>query len=465
LRSLAFALPALATLVAGVGCVSGVPIAEVEPGEWLTAGAATNTLILGRNAFIAPAPNLTAEHEAQFYLGNSFFNDAWVESPASTTARDGLGPLFNARSCAACHFLDGRAQPPQTTEDSILGTLLRLSVPEEEQSAFRPEPTYGGQLQDQGITGFAGEATLQISWEEVPGSYADGTEYSLRRPTAIVEDLSYGEMDPATLSSLRVAPQMLGLGLLEGISMERLLSLADAEDLDGDGISGRISEVIDSETQEAAAGRFGWKGEQPRVRTQCAAAFSGDLGLTSSLVPFDDCSAEQVDCLEALSGGEPEVQPEILDAVALYSAALAVPVRREWDDEEVLRGKWLFTDLGCDGCHVRSHTTSSDAPLPELADQDIWPYTDLLLHDLGEGLSDGRPVGSASASEWRTPALWGLGLVPVVNGHDNLLHDGRARGFAEAILWHEGEAAQSTESFKQLNISDRDALVRFLESL
>lgn len=432
----------------------------VEAGEWLPGGATTNTLLFGRNAFISPAENILPEHEPLFYSGNSYFNQPWVEAPASTTTRDGLGPLFNARSCAACHLHDGRGQPPEEGEE-VLSLLLRLSVPGATQQGEgpHPEPRYGGQLQPYGIPGVTGEGRPVVDHEVISGTYDDGMTYALRRPTWRVEELAYGPMDAAVMISPRVAPQMIGLGLLEAIPRERLEALADPDDADGDGISGRLAALPGGQI-----GRFGWKGEQPTVREQSAGALLGDIGLTTTLHPAQECSPGQTACAEALEGGAPEVDDEILERIALYSALLAVPARAAWDDPEVLLGKARFKAAGCDGCHVARHQTGDHA-LAELRDQSIWPYTDLLLHDMGEGLSDGRPVFSASGTEWRTPPLWGIGRFKAVNGHTRLLHDGRADGVEEAILWHGGEAEASVQAFKALPAQERVALVRFVESL
>ena len=432
-------------------------LAEVEEGEWLPGGETTNTLMLGSNAFIMPAANLDPETEAAFYSGNGFFNQSWVEAPASTDARDGLGPLFNARSCSGCHFKDGRGRPPADDTDLTLGLLLRLSVPD----TGHPDPVYGGQLQDAALPGVPAEGRISVSWSEEPGSYPDGTAYSLRRPAFSVADLGYGPLDPGTLLGPRVAPHVVGLGLLEAIDP---LDHADPDDADGDGISGRVNLAWDPSTGDYGIGRFGWKAEQTSVMNQSAGAFAGDMGLTSALFATDDCTDAQGDCLDAASGGSPEITDPIMDRTGTYTATVAVPVRRDWDAEPVLRGKKLFGDMGCAGCHVPSWETG-DHEIAALAGQHIWPYTDLLLHDMGEDLADGLSVYDAGGSEWRTPPLWGLGLLPDVSGHLELLHDGRARGFAEAILWHGGEGEGARDAFADLHAGDRDAVVSFLESL
>jgi CxxC motif-containing protein (DUF1111 family) len=439
---------------------------EVEPGEWLPGGDTTNTLLLGENAFTRPADNISEEHELAFYSGNSFFNQSWVQAPSSTDARDGLGPLFNARSCAACHFKDGRGSPPLPDDEERLGLLMRLSVAGEgPEGAPVPVPDYGGQLQPFSISGVAPEGALGIDYDEESGSYDDGDEYELLVPRYRIVDPAYGDFPEASLMSPRVAQQVIGLGLIEAISEERLEALADPEDRDGDGISGRLQRVPDAETGELVIGRFGWKAEQPSVRQQAAGAFLGDMGITTSVFPQQDCTEAEAACQAAIAGGDPEIADDLLDKVALYARLLAVPVRSAWDDPEVLRGKSLFSDAGCPGCHVARHETSENAELPETADQVIFPYTDLLLHDMGEGLADDRPSFAADGREWRTPPLWGIGRIPDVNDHDRLLHDGRARGVAEAILWHGGEAEAARTKFVSMSRKDREALLRFVESL
>jgi len=422
--------------------------ADLDPYEWLPGGDTTNTVLLGPNAFLRPAANLTDEHEQDFYSGNSFFNQAWVEAPASTDARDGLGPLFNARSCSGCHFRDGRASPPEDGQAPFIGLLLRISVPGADRPV--PDPVYGEQLQDIGVEGVPPEASPSVQWEEVDG---------LLHPTYTLAEPAWGPLSEDLMVSPRVAPHMVGLGLLEAVPEERLYELADPDDSDGDGISGRIQ--MD---EEGRIGRFGWKAEAATIEAQAAGAFSGDMGLTSRVIPTDDCTIEQPECLEQTTGGEPEVTDDIFDLVVLYSRAVAVPVRRQADDGEVLRGKQVFHDIGCASCHTPSHTTGA-AALPEFEDQLIWPYTDLLLHDMGPGLADERPVGEASGQEWRTPPLWGVGLFDEVNGHTRYLHDGRARSIEEAILWHDGEAGDSREAYQALEVDDQQSLITFVEDL
>jgi len=441
-------------------------LAAVTAAERLPGGSGTNTLLLGSNAFTPPLDGLDTDETLAFYSGNSFFSQAWVQAPASTDARDGLGPMFNARSCSACHAFDGRGRPPLEDDEEIIGLLFRLSVPgAAEDEAPYPDPVYGGQLQPFGLGGVPAEATPRILREEIHGAYDDGTPYTLERPTYVFEDPAYGDLPDDLEVSPRVAPQVIGMGLLEAIPEADILALADPDDADGDGISGRAQYVTDPRTGELALGRFGWKGDAPTVEAQSAGAFHGDMGLTTSLHPEPECTDSQTVCSEVASGGDPEVSDLILGRVTSYLQFLAVPVRTRWDDTEIRRGKHAFNQIGCASCHVAEHTTREDAISPALSSQRIFPYTDLLLHDMGPDLADDRPLFRASGQEWKTPPLWGIGRFPTVNDHDRLLHDGRARGVAEAILWHGGEAEASRDAFKALDAARRAALIAFVESL
>jgi CxxC motif-containing protein (DUF1111 family) len=465
-RSLPLGLVLLLSACGGTTPGEPTPAAPPPAEERLPGGATTNTLLGGSNAFTMPAANITAAHEELFFAGNGFFNQAWVQAPSSTEGRDGLGPLFNARSCAACHFKDGRGRPPLADGEAFLGMLLRIGPPElGEHGAPAPDPNYGGQLQPFSVLGVPAEGTPRVTYTEVQGEYADGKPYGLLVPEYAIAELAYGPLDPALRISPRVAPAMIGLGLLEAIPEARLLELADPEDADENGTSGRINRVWDVVAGEMAVGRFGWKAEQPTVRQQSAGAFLGDMGLTTELFGEQDCTASEPACIEATSGGAPEVSPRLLERVAVYALLVAVPARTGATEPDVLRGRELFTDIGCASCHVPRHETGEIEGFPELSGQIVFPYTDLLLHDLGEELSDGRPSFGAEGNEWRTPPLWGIGRYPVVNGHDRLLHDGRARGVAEAILWHGGEAEEARERFRTLPQADRASLVVFVESL
>ncbi|WP_040491992.1 di-heme oxidoreductase family protein [Ilumatobacter nonamiensis] len=430
-------------------------------------GGDTTREVTGRNAFSFPAAELTNEERRVFEIGDSFFTQNWVTAPASTDARDGLGPMMNAQACSSCHLLDGRGVPA-STGDGELGLLLRLSVAETDGvSGPTPHEVYGDQLQDRAILGVEAEGEVVISYSEQVGEYADGTEYSLRAPTYTIESPAYGPLGDDLLVSPRLAPQVIGVGLLEAIPEDDILAAADPEDADGDGISGRANRAWNPSTEELELGRFGWKANVPTVEAQVVGAFNGDIGITSEPLPDDACTPTQTACLDAPDGGDPELTDSRLGSVTFYSRTLAVPAMRDADTDEVRDGVALFDDFGCATCHTPTQETGpiADVGVEALSDQTFSPYTDLLLHDMGEGLADGRPDFDASGSEWRTPPLWGIGLILDVNGERFLLHDGRARTIEEAILWHGGEAEDAAERFRTADLDDRTALIAFLEAL
>lgn len=416
-------------------------------------------------AFSKPIPGLSNDDELLFAVGNSFFRQNWVVAPASTTARDGIGPLFNSRSCSGCHFQDGRGRAPEFPGEFSSGLLIRLSTtgvgPHGEPV---PHPNYGGQLQDQSIPNVPAEGSFTISYSEVVGQFADGSTYSLRRPSYQLDFTGYGNGSDAMFSP-RVANQMIGLGLLEALSESTILERADEGDANGDGISGRANYVWNQVSQSTELGRFGWKANQPTLLQQTAGAFHGDMGITSFINPVENCTSPEWDCQNATNGGTPEIEDDDLSKVELYSSSLAVPTRRNHNGENVLRGKEVFFQIGCENCHRSKMVTGNHPKLAALSGQTIFPYTDMLLHDMGDDLADNRPDFLATGNEWRTPPLWGIGLFQTVNGHTNYLHDGRARSLEEAVLWHGGEAESSREQYKQLSTSQRQELLDFLNSL
>ncbi len=429
-------------------------------------GGATTRDDASRNSFALPAPGLSNEERRVFEIGDSFFTQNWVTAPASTDARDGLGPTFNARACSSCHVLDGRGAPPDPSgERANLGLLFRLSIPGAEPAtgAPLPDPTYGGQLQDRAVLGVEAEGVMSISYETIVGRYGDGTHYELRSPTYAIDDLAFGPLSSDVLIGPRLAPQVIGMGLLEAISAADIEKLTDADDSDGDGISGRINTVWNGRTQSRDLGRFGWKANVATVEQQVAGAFNGDIGITSVLHPDENCGSDPV-CTAQINGGSPELTDSRLASTTFYQRTLSVPALRGGSDAAVRQGSELFDNFNCSGCHVRQHTTGA-SDVETLAYQLIIPFTDLLLHDMGAGLADGRPDFDASGTEWRTSPLWGLGLIDEVNGQRFLLHDGRARTIEEAILWHGGEAEASKEQFRVAPADQRAALVAFLEAL
>jgi CxxC motif-containing protein (DUF1111 family) len=418
----------------------------------------------GIHAFGYPAPVLTARERRVFAVGKAFFEDNWVTAPASTEGRDGLGPLFNARSCSSCHLRDGRGRPPRPGERAPSGLLLRLGVAGGE-GGDAPHPVYGGQLQDRAILGVEPEAGFRIRLEPIPGRFADGSAYELLAPRYEIVDPRYGPVGADLRVGPRVAPQLVGLGLLEAVPEAAILARADPGDADRDGISGRAHSVASRRHGRPRLGRFGWKATRPSLEEQIAAAFVHDIGITSSLFRDEILSDPERAAIRFVSGGDPELADPKLERITFYCQTLAVPAQRRAQDEEVRRGRALFGALGCESCHTPELTTGDGAAVGALRNQVFRPYTDLLLHDMGEPLADGKRDGDATPREWRTPPLWGIGLIERVSGHTRYLHDGRARDLREAVLWHGGEAQRARDAFRRLSAEDRRAVVAFLRSL
>lgn len=458
---------------------------KVEPGEEYPGGKATSRKSNNNaNAFSHASANMGFRNELNFKVGNGIFKKIWISSPASTDSSDGLGPLFNARACQRCHLKDGRGHPPKEDDpnDDAITMLMRLSIPPQNEkqkellSSYKvsaiPDPVYGGQLQDFSIQGHDAEGKIRIRYTDVSVTLGDGEIVTLRKPNYSIFDLKYGNLHKDIRLSPRIAPQMIGLGLLEAIPEETIRKNEDPDDKNGDGISGRVNKVWSREFNKVMIGRFGWKAGQPNIKEQTAAAFAGDMGLSTTLFPHGsaDCTDKQILCKNAPNGNSTryenvEVGDKMLGLVTFYSQNLAVPKRRNHDSANVVEGKKIFFNIGCNSCHVPKFKTGVNKTQKHLSHQLIWPYTDLLLHDMGEGLADGSPEGVANGREWRTAPLWGIGLTKTVNGHTFFLHDGRARNIQEAILWHGGEAEASKNKYKELSKAERQKLIDFVNSL
>jgi CxxC motif-containing protein (DUF1111 family) len=411
--SLPLRLSALLLALGLSACDDAPRFTQAEPGEARSGGSAT-VRKTDQNSFSLPSANLPPSRRVDFSVGNSFFRNPWVIAPSTTTARDGLGPLFNTNACQNCHIKDGRGHPPAPDAPNAVSMLVRLSIPDApayarviEQLGVVPEPVYGGQFQDMAVPGIVPEGKVRVEYTPVPVRFKDGTEVELRKPTLQITQLGYGPMHPDTRFSARVAPPMIGLGLLEAIPEEAILAKAEAQAREKNGIAGRPNRVWDDAQQKTVLGRFGWKAGQPNLNQQNVHAFSGDMGLTTS----------------------------------------------------------LFFQAGCQSCHTPKYTTAANAAEPELANQVIRPYSDLLLHDMGAGLADNRTEFQASGRDWRTPPLWGIGLTQAVSGHTQFLHDGRARNLLEAVLWHGGEAKAAQQQVLSFDAGQRAALLAFLNSL
>ena len=431
---------------------------------------------------VAPAV-LDDDQKSAFYAGKALATQPWIRAPTQTDARDGLGPLYHARSCLACHVKGGRGQVSEA-QDSAFATLVRVSRPGRGPHGEPvPDPIYGTQIQPQStalshqLRGHAGadelgglrpEANVRITWTPRSFEYPDGTTLQLRTAQLELDAWGYGPLSPDARTSLRHTPSLAGMGLLQLISPSDLEGGADPEDCDGDGVSGRVNRVWDPETKTVRAGRFGLKANQPSVRVQVAGAVSGDMGLSNPVFPGQPCTPLQSRCLAAPHGNGAdgfEVPESLLTSMVFFTMSIGVPQRRRPDDPLVKRGETLFGTAGCADCHTPRFVTGADDRYPHLSKQTIWPYSDLLLHDMGPQLADGREDFLATGREWRTPPLWGAGLARAMHARVGFLHDGRARTIEEAIVWHDGEARASRVRFAELGLEDRRALLAFVRSL
>ncbi|GAF56272.1 probable thiol oxidoreductase with 2 cytochrome c heme-binding sites [Psychrobacter sp. JCM 18901] len=475
--------------------LAGVPMQQLvsfDPQE-IKQGGDSGISISSAESYSKPSSNLAASRKGSFFIGNAFFKQPWVVAPASTDSRDGLGALFNVAACQSCHVKDGRGHAPMTADDDADSLLIRLSMPattDEQRQQLQDSliekvahPMYGGQLQDRGIQGVPAEARIAVQWTDKPVTFADGYVETLRAPTFNLTKPGYGAFDDDMMVSPRVALPMIGLGLLEQIPDDDIKKQA-SDSSNGD-ISGKFNWVMDPQTGKRALGRFGWKAGQTKLITQNQSAFNEDMGLTSNIRPNESCMPTQTACLNAATGADEqgngkspvEVNDEVAKFVEFYTRNLAVPHRRNADDKLVLAGKKRFYDMGCQSCHTpRYQLPKTDDDHLEQHGQVIYPYTDLLLHDMGDDLADRTIAGKlppkdaqveflANSYEWRTPALWGVGLAQTVDPQATFLHDGRARTLMEAVLWHGGEAEKQKQQVLKLDKQGRAELNAFLKSL
>ena len=439
-------------------CTKPEPLTEEDHNEWYSGGNQT-VFVSGSGAYSKAFPNLTAQQEEVHEIGDVGFEAVFNSDPNQLNY--GLGPVFNNVSCASCHIGDGRGKAPEAGE-ALTSLLIRISIPGVgAHGSPNPVPGFGGQLQQRGILGAPPEADVKVAYVEQTYTFADGEPYTLRKPIYTLAS-PYQNLPGNVLISPRMASPVFGLGLLEAISEADILAWADENDADGNGISGKPNRVWSVEKQAHTLGRFGWKAGQPTVIQQSAGAYNEDMGITSFIFPVESTQGQPQ---HSLSTGQKEISDSLLFAVAYYVRTLAVPGRRKADDVVVQQGKALFRQIGCNNCHRPMFTTQTNISSPEFSRQTIFPYTDMLLHDMGDGLADNRPEFDANGYEWRTAPLWGIGLTKAVNGHNNFLHDGRARSFTEAIMWHGGEAEDAKNSFAQLSKAQRDAVIKFLGSL
>jgi len=398
-----------------------------------------------KSILLKPIDGLNDQQYDKFILGKSFFRIPWVEAPSATTARDGLGPLYNANTCASCHPSNGRG-----TLYNKNGSFARSLIPKPSY-----DPIYGSQIAINGIHGAKYEAKTDIKFEEIKVAFPDGEIDTLLKPIYGLKDLQYGPLDEKTVLSFRLAPSLNGLGLISQISDEDILKNEDPNDKDGDGISGRANFIYSPITKKQELGKFSWKANITSLKHQIADAANNDMGLTTSYYQNENCTKFQEECNKAPKARDAiDLTDQRLEAIQFYLE------KRKTYSQKLTKNKGyeIFKKIGCVNCHIDSFETNTGIKFT--------PFTDLLLHDMGEGLADGKIEGKASGSEWRTAPLWGLSLHEKINNKKpRLLHDGRARTFQEAILWHDGEAKKAKETYMNLKKEDRKELLEFLKEV
>ena len=464
-----------AVIVLGLLAAGAIAVERNQPDDAALSAGTFTIERFDKTAYSEPAPVLNNKQRQLFMAGRNVFHRLWA-SVNSLNGDWGLGPTFIADRCSVCHVNVGRGSPPASRDEQLVSMLVRLSIPGvDEHGGPKPHPNYGDQFQNRSLDGrhvdfaYAGaavppEANLYLDWEERTVSFADGETAALRKPSLRIEGLNFGSLGAEIMTSVRIAQPMVGMGFLEAVPEQTLLALAQRQKAQG--FDGRPNYVWDAVNKRTALGRFGWKANQPSLKQQTAAAALGDMGVASALFPDQNCPPVQEICARHLPGNVPEIIGHEIETVEIWLRGLAVPARRNMADPEVRRGGEVFAEAQCAACHVPEMKTAEKFPaLPQLANQTFHAYTDLLLHDMGDDLADGRPDFKAGPRDWRTPPLWGLGLSQIVSGSTAMLHDGRARNVAEAILWHGGEAERSRDAFRNMSKTDREALVKFVEAI
>tara|TARA_B100000686_G_scaffold351311_2_gene449746 strand:- start:4870 stop:6213 length:1344 start_codon:yes stop_codon:yes gene_type:complete len=416
-----------------------------------------------REAFAAPIPSLNLSKMRFFTGGRHLFRRSWTSAPSSVKSLDGLGPVFNRVSCSGCHVKDGRGKPPEEGSTKFRSMVIKLGLIKN--NKLRPDPNYGFQLNDKSILGVPYEGKAKINYDKKIIFYNDGSSISLSIPKYSFQSLSFGPLHKDTKYSGRVAPPVFGLGLIEAISEKDILKKSDPNDKDNDGISGRPHYILDPISNTKKVGKFGWKATRASLLHHITGAAFQDMGLTSNIFPNQNCMTIQKKCIAQISGGEPEISHEQINRLLIYMQTLAPPRQRKPTNKIISNGNSLFHEIGCNKCHTPSYKTNLHENHSELNYKIIKPYSDFLLHDMGPDLDDSLKEGQALSSEWKTPPLWGIGLIKKVNKHTRFLHDGRARSIEEAIIWHGGEAEKAKNNYLNLNKKERNYLLKFLNSL
>ena len=439
--------------------------------------------VVPQEVYKQPVEGLSSKQMQLFLKGERVFSNFWmaVNNPVIPLVWDlsqtgpaggewGLGPMFLATNCAACHLNAGRGRALDASGVLAIQHVLRISIPGDgNHGSPKPDPNYGTEIQmfdtitRKDPEARAGEGEVYIDWVQSTFTFPDGETLALRQPKVRLEKLNFGPLAEGVMMSLRNSQALVGMGYLEAINEKDILHVAQQQKAQG--LNGRPNYVRDDINNKQAMGRFGWKANQPSIRQQIASAFADDIGVTSSLYPLTHCTPVQLECLAAIRGPKPELRPELWDSITFWTQALETPAQRDTGKPEVKRGEAVFVSTGCAMCHVPEWRTGKYAAVPSISNQRIRPYTDLLLHDMGPDLADGRPDFKASGNDWRTAPLWGIGLSKQVSASTSFLHDGRARNLLEAIVWHGGEAKSSRDKYTALPANQRQELLVFLESL
>ena len=445
-----------------------VGVAHTDANDECVWNAVTKQCTPDAQLYMQPVAQLDPDQMQLHEAGKNQFNTIWTFAPRLDGVW-GMGPFFLANACSGCHINNGRGITTQQLNKPVFQQLVRLSVRKPGTDETMPHPAYDSQLQVFTLEGgvvepSTGEADVFIRWLPVTIKLADGTEVELRRPELKITNEKFGPIDDSVMKSLRNGPALYGLGYLDAVPEADILAIAAAQKALG--FNGRPNYVPDDATFKRKLGRFGWKANQPSISQQVAAAHLGDIGVTTSLYPDQDCTLIQKACYESVSKyAKPELNDQAWNAVNFFMRATEAPRARKRNDPQTAHGEKLFADLQCAVCHVPTLKTGSYPALPAIENETFAAFTDLLLHDMGPDLADGRPDFKATGNDWRTAPLWGVGLADRVNGGMFLLHDGRARNVEEAILWHGGEAQKSADAYKRLPALDRQSLLSFVNSL
>ncbi len=453
------------------------------PKETVGKAASPQEEVVPQEVYRQPVPGLSAKDLQKFRKGDRVFTNFWIavnnpviplvwdlSQPGPAGGEWGLGPMFMATNCAGCHLNAGRGRALDPSGLRVFQQLVRISLPGEgPHGGPKPDPNYGNDIQSFDMVtrkdpeARAGEGEVFLDWVFSTFTFPDGTEIELRKPSVRIENLNFGPLADGIMISLRNTQALLGMGYLEAIAEKDILK--NAERQKALGLNGRPNYVWDDFKKKTVMGRFGWKANQPSIKQQIAAAFLADIGITSEIYPEQNCTPVQKECLEALKGSKPELRPDLFEPITFWSQSLDVPAQRNRDTPAFKQGEKLFETAGCAACHVPEMRTGKYPAVPQIGNKLIRPYTDLLLHDMGPDLADGRPDFKASGSDWRTPPLWGLGLSAQVNASTSFLHDGRARNLLEAIVWHGGEAKSARDKFVAFTKAQREDLLFFLNGI